>query len=158
MSSDDSRVLTRDVLFVLFDGVQSLDLTGPLEVFANARWYVDGEQAYRPRTASVGGEPVRTSGGLRITPDFDLAAAPVPHTLVVPGGFGSRQPQPALVDWLRRVGPSTPAVSSGSATLPAAVRWRSNESPCGTTPICRRAARSRSWSAAASPASTGRRG
>lgn len=27
---------SRDVLMILFDGVQSLDVTGPLEVFAGA--------------------------------------------------------------------------------------------------------------------------
>ncbi len=112
LSSDDTRVLTRDVLFVLFDEVQSLDLTGPLEVFANANHRVDGGPAYRLRTATVDGGPVRTTSGLRITPDLDLAAAPVPHTLVAPGGFGARQPQPVLIDWLCRVGPSAPRVVS----------------------------------------------
>ncbi|MGX6602730.1 GlxA family transcriptional regulator [Micromonosporaceae bacterium Da 78-11] len=81
------------VQIVLFDDVQSLDVTGPLEVFASARHY-------RITTASVDGRPVRTSSGLTITPDGPLAEAP--DTLVVPGGGGTRRPQPELVDWLRR--------------------------------------------------------
>ncbi|HEX3921613.1 MAG TPA: hypothetical protein VHY31_04965 [Streptosporangiaceae bacterium] len=82
----------RTVLFIVFDGVQSLDVTGPLEVFAHAR---DGEgaregwgepargeaahgepAAYRIVVAGPGGVPVRSSAGLTLVPDTDLAAAP----------------------------------------------------------------------------------
>ena len=79
----------RTVLIILFDGVQSLDVTGPLEVFAGAnhwqanRWRAghDGQAGsphdaggpvYQIRTASLGGRPVRTSSGLRLAPDGDL--------------------------------------------------------------------------------------
>ena len=63
----------RTVLIIVFDGVQSLDVTGPLEVFAHAARH-DGGPAYRVRTASLGGGPVRTSSGLALAPDDDLAA------------------------------------------------------------------------------------
>lgn len=43
----------RTVLIVLFDGVQSLDVTGPLEVFAGAESYRGG--SYGIRTASLDG-------------------------------------------------------------------------------------------------------
>jgi hypothetical protein len=46
----------RTVLIVLFDAVQSLDVTGPLEVFAGARGH-QGKRAYLVRTASLGGAP-----------------------------------------------------------------------------------------------------
>jgi transcriptional regulator GlxA family with amidase domain len=111
-------VPTRDVLIVLYDDLQSLDVTGPLEVFSVADRQPamdsgpDGDPAYRLRTVSVDGGPILTSSGLRITPDLDLASATVPHTLVVPGGVGSRHPQPAIVDWLRRVGPAARRVVS----------------------------------------------
>ncbi|MFJ5230496.1 GlxA family transcriptional regulator [Kitasatospora sp. NPDC088391] len=77
---------TRSVLIALFDGVQSLDVTGPLEVFSG------GGPAYTVTTASPGGAPVRASSGLRMLPDGDLAAAGPVHTLVVPGGSGARRP------------------------------------------------------------------
>ena len=62
----------RTVQIILFDGVQSLDAVGPLEVFAHAARH-DGGPAYLVRTASLGGGPVRTSSGLTLTPDDDLA-------------------------------------------------------------------------------------
>ncbi|MFC8450619.1 GlxA family transcriptional regulator [Kitasatospora sp. NPDC057223] len=88
---------TRSVLIVLFEGVQSLDVTGPLEVFAGGGAAAGRPDAYRVRTASLAGAGVRTGSGLRLLPDEDLALAGPPHTLVVPGGAGTADPDPALV-------------------------------------------------------------
>jgi transcriptional regulator GlxA family with amidase domain len=92
----------RSVLIVLFDGVQSLDVTGPLEVFAHAR-AANGGPAYEIRTASPGGQPTRSSSGLRLVPDGALADFGMrpPDLLIVPGGPGARQADPELVSWVR---------------------------------------------------------
>ncbi|TXS19205.1 helix-turn-helix domain-containing protein [Streptomyces sp. adm13(2018)] len=98
----------RPVLVVLFDGVQSLDVTGPYEVFAGAARAAGDPEAYPIRTASLDGGPVRAHSGLRLLPDTTLAeavAGGAPHTLVVPGGEGTRMPDPALIDWLRAHAP-----------------------------------------------------
>ncbi|MFK0225347.1 GlxA family transcriptional regulator [Streptomyces sp. NPDC090303] len=98
----------RPVLVVLFDDVQSLDVTGPVEVFAGAARAAGDPAAYPVRTASLDGGPVRTHSGLRLLPDTTLDAAVAdgpPHTLVVPGGEGTRAPDPALIDWLRAHAP-----------------------------------------------------
>jgi transcriptional regulator GlxA family with amidase domain len=87
--------MAHHVQIVLFDGVQSLDVTGPLEVFT----YAGG---YRVTTASVGGVPVRTSSGLRLVPDGDLSE--MSDTLVVPGGAGTREPPEDVIAWLREHG------------------------------------------------------
>ncbi|MFE7577419.1 GlxA family transcriptional regulator [Streptomyces sp. NPDC057521] len=111
----------RSVLVVLFDGIQSLDVTGPMEVFAGASRFPD--VSYELRTASTTGAPVRTSCGLTLVPDGSLADAPTPHTLLVPGGRGTRDPDPALVHWLRAHGPLPErlvSVCSGALLLAAA--------------------------------------
>ncbi|MFG3145935.1 GlxA family transcriptional regulator [Streptomyces sp. NPDC048243] len=111
----------RTVLIVLFDGVQSLDVTGPLEVFAGAEAH--RADSYRIRTASLDGAPVRCSSGLVLVPDHPLAEAPPPHTLLVPGGGGTRNPDPLLVDWLRAHGPGAErlvSVCTGAILLAAA--------------------------------------
>ncbi len=92
---------TRTVLIVLFEGVQSLDLTGPLEVFSTAN-RLRGERGYAVTTAAPGGRPVHTSSGLLVTPDEDLGRARVTDLLLVPGGEGTRDPDPDVVGWLRR--------------------------------------------------------
>ncbi|MFI8952311.1 GlxA family transcriptional regulator [Streptomyces sp. NPDC053750] len=93
----------RNVLVLLFDDVQSLDVTGPVEVFAGAEKHTPG--TYRIRTASLDGSPVRTSSGLTLVPDAALADVSDPDTLVVPGGQGTREPHPRLTDWLHGHGP-----------------------------------------------------
>ncbi|MCX5415470.1 GlxA family transcriptional regulator [Streptomyces sp. NBC_00059] len=94
----------RSVLVVLFEGVQSLDVSGPMEVFAGASRHP--AISYELRTASLDGAPVRCSSGLTLVPDGALADAPAPDLLLVPGGTGTRAPDPALVDWLRAHAPS----------------------------------------------------
>ncbi|WP_435214048.1 GlxA family transcriptional regulator [Streptomyces sp. bgisy034] len=111
----------RTVLFVLFDAVQSLDVTGPLEVFMGAEQHAPG--TYRIRTASLDGAPVRTSSGLTLVPDQALDDPLAAHTLVVPGGQGTRTPDPALVGWLREHGPRAErlvSVCTGAILLAAA--------------------------------------
>ncbi|MFD9291895.1 GlxA family transcriptional regulator [Streptomyces sp. NPDC060030] len=93
----------RSVLVVLFEGVQSLDVSGPAEVFAGASRFPG--VSYDLRTASLDGAPVRCSSGLTLVPDGALADAPVPDLLIVPGGAGTRTPSPDLIDWLRTHGP-----------------------------------------------------
>src|SRR5437660_5458642 len=93
----------RSVVFCLYDGVQSLDVTGPWEVFAGANEYA-GSVVYRIQTASVAGRPVRTSSDLTITPDARLASVHAPHTVVVPGGPATRAADPDLVAWMRETG------------------------------------------------------
>ncbi|WP_351230856.1 GlxA family transcriptional regulator [Streptomyces sp. NPDC002133] len=97
----------RTVLVVLFDGVQSLDVTGPLEVFAGANRQPARPFTYGIRTASLDGGPIRTSSGLTLVPDGALHAyeSDAPHSLIVPGGQGTRHPDPELIDWLRAHAP-----------------------------------------------------
>ncbi|MFH9296984.1 GlxA family transcriptional regulator [Streptomyces sp. NPDC017520] len=96
-------VQQRTVLVVLFDGIQSLDVTGPVEVFAGAS-RAPGV-SYGLWTASLDGGPVRSTSGLTLMPDSSLADAPEPHTLLVPGGHGTRGAHPELTGWLREHAP-----------------------------------------------------
>jgi len=101
----------RTVLIVVFDGVQSLDVTGPLEVFAHANAIQPG--ACQITTASLGGRTVTTSSGLRLTPDADLRAhAAPPGLLIVPGGPGARRRDPDLAGWLHENAPKAKQVAS----------------------------------------------
>ncbi|MFF4182596.1 GlxA family transcriptional regulator [Streptomyces sp. NPDC001691] len=95
----------RSVLVVLFDDVQSLDVTGPAEVFGAAGRAVGDRAAYRVRFASLDGAPVASHSGLRLMADSALTDAGPADTLLVPGGDGALAPDPALLDWLREHGP-----------------------------------------------------
>ncbi|KIF04695.1 AraC family transcriptional regulator, partial [Streptomyces sp. RSD-27] len=96
----------RDVLVVVYDGVQSLDVTGPVEVFDGAARCRPDDGGYAVRTVSPGGGPVRTGSGLNLLPDGDLESArPGPGTtLLVPGGRFTGDFEPRITDWLRAYG------------------------------------------------------
>jgi transcriptional regulator GlxA family with amidase domain len=93
----------RRVVLVVFDGLQSLDLTGPLEVFAAADRLSEGG-GYTTEVVSAEGRAVRTSSGLSIQPERSLRGVRGPiDTLIVPGGEGTRDAGAAaeLVPWLQ---------------------------------------------------------
>ncbi|MFJ9773842.1 GlxA family transcriptional regulator [Kitasatospora sp. NPDC101157] len=93
----------RSVVVVLYDGVQSLDVTGPVEVFAGAGAAARQPGAYEVTTASPGGRPVRSCSGLRLLPDADLAGVGPVHTLLVPGGVPSEDREDVLVRRIREL-------------------------------------------------------
>jgi transcriptional regulator GlxA family with amidase domain len=84
----------RRVVIVAFEGVQNLDLVGPLEVFAGANVLLANEQrppAYELRVLARSAQPLSSSSGLTLVPHGALGRAHgAVDTLIVPGGFGSR--------------------------------------------------------------------
>ncbi len=116
---DISARVPREVAIVVYPAVQSLDLTGPLEVFTGARQLIDAtgrpERGYRITVASVDGVPLATSSGLQILPDMSLAGTPSEiDTLIVAGGIGSSDASTdsALLDWLATAAPRARRVAS----------------------------------------------
>ncbi|MFF1756107.1 GlxA family transcriptional regulator [Streptomyces sp. NPDC058266] len=74
-----------DVTVVAYDGMQELQLAGPLEVLSAATGMASAAVAYRTRIASADGRPARTAGGLTVAPDGALCDGPAPDLLIVPG-------------------------------------------------------------------------
>jgi transcriptional regulator GlxA family with amidase domain len=119
----------RTVVILAYPGVQSLDITGPLEVFATANRY-GASPAYVPTVVSVRGGTVVTSSGLGLA--TAPAPAPIPRrggrpidTLVVAGGEGTpgALDDPALLAWLRTAAAASrrvTSVCSGAFLLAAA--------------------------------------
>jgi transcriptional regulator GlxA family with amidase domain len=76
----------RTVVLLAYEGCQVLDVTGPAEVFSVATAMDEG--AYRTVIASLDGDDVITSSGVRLGVDTALPVFGEPiDTLVVPGGF-----------------------------------------------------------------------
>jgi transcriptional regulator GlxA family with amidase domain len=116
----------RTVVLVALPGVQLLDVSGPLDVFAEANVQA-GYAAYRLFVAAGEPGPVRSSSGVRlmadriIDRDFDeaidtLLVAGCPNAAEVPA-------EGVVVDWLRRRAPTARrfgSVCSGAFFLAAA--------------------------------------
>jgi transcriptional regulator GlxA family with amidase domain len=83
----------RTVVFVVFDGLQSLDLIGPLEVLRTAT-RAGADPPYRTLIASARGKRVRSESGVEIGADVSLAELAGSRrrfdTVVAVGGEGSR--------------------------------------------------------------------
>ncbi|HVI25057.1 MAG TPA: GlxA family transcriptional regulator [Xanthomonadaceae bacterium] len=91
-----------------YEGMQALDLTGPLDVFGAANAHA-GDARYRLCVVGLGPAPVRAENGLVVVPECGLDDAPAFDTLLVPGGAGSRvlDRDPRLLGWLRARAPAT---------------------------------------------------
>jgi len=117
----------RQVAILAYPGVQSLDVTGPLEVFAGARQLIEAagrpERAYEIAILSRDGAPLCTSSGLTVIPHAGLADAPTGvDTLIVAGGSGAAAAaaDSTLIDWISRVASTarrTASVCTGAFLL-----------------------------------------
>jgi transcriptional regulator GlxA family with amidase domain len=97
----------RQVVILAYPGVQSLDVTGPLEVFAGAQQLLEAtgrsDPGYDVTIVSRNGAPLRTSSGLTLTPHARLRdAPPAIDTLIVAGGAGRTEAAAdrRLLDWI----------------------------------------------------------
>jgi len=108
--------MTRTVLFFSFPGMQTLDLVGPLEVFASASLVLaaKGREGYQTVVVSADGQPVTTSSGLAIA----TTELPDPHravdTVLLPGGAGVHEARAdsRIVDWIQTVATNGRRVAS----------------------------------------------
>jgi transcriptional regulator GlxA family with amidase domain len=98
--------MTRRIAILVYDGVQSLDLTGPLEAFAIASRMAPpsraGSPAYTVEIIAPTAGTVTTNSGLRLVPDrtYRQVRGRI-DTLVVAGGdVGAVLANRALLRWL----------------------------------------------------------
>src|SRR6185312_11063218 len=103
---------------IAFDGVNAVDLVGPLEVFANAGradfTRSESHGVYAIHLLGLHGGPVVAESGIRFVPDKQLSDAPPLDTIIVPGGAGLREPRTnsAVSTWLRLRAPAIRRVAT----------------------------------------------
>ncbi len=100
------------VSFLAFDGVQALDVCGPLEVFATAN-ELSGTDHYATSVLSPSGAPVRATNGLRWVVDGTWDDLSFGATLIVPGGQGIHALRtPEVSGLLKRLGTRAGRIAS----------------------------------------------
>lgn len=104
---------------LLFDEVEVLDACGPFEVFSVANRVARRDRPGRPdpfEVVTLAAGPataVRARGGLRLTADLPLAAAPRVDVALVPGGvIDEVEVDDAVLAWIRRSAASAQVVAS----------------------------------------------
>jgi len=91
------------VAFVLTEHAVMIDYAGPWEVFQDVMVLsrggaMENQHVFDLYTVSDSTDPVRTSGGFRVIPDYTFDNAPEPNVVVVPAQMGHSQ---KMMDWLR---------------------------------------------------------
>jgi transcriptional regulator GlxA family with amidase domain len=107
----------RRIGFLGFDGVTTLDLTGPLEAFAAAR--IDdeqqsGRQCYETIIVGVSDKTFVSRSGATFKAQHTLRRAPEFDTIVIPGGVGLRNTETAdtISEWLGKRASTTRRIVS----------------------------------------------
>ncbi|GHA03887.1 putative transcriptional regulator, AraC family protein [Streptomyces echinoruber] len=102
-------------MVVVYPGAQTLDVSGPLEVFDTVnRLLSDPQDTYRLQCVSPEAPLVATSAGLVVQAEPLEAGEGAIDTLLVPGGPGLKEAlaNPSLVAWIRRAAARSRRVAS----------------------------------------------
>jgi transcriptional regulator GlxA family with amidase domain len=127
MARDTTPPKTRKILMVAYPGVHSLDVVGPLEILATAKFFRPGPpEPYDIAIVASEAGPVEASSGLTITAStsFDsvLNGTGEIDTLMIAGGHGtsSAMKDPELIAFVRAMAPRVrriAAICTGSLIL-----------------------------------------
>ena len=103
---------------VLFKNIEVLDFCGPFEVFSATRLIEEKrreeQSPFDVLLVAEKSDPVHTTGGMKVIPDFTFQSCPKLDILVVPGGWGTRSEMsnPVMLDWLRNCGSEVETLTS----------------------------------------------
>lgn len=98
----------KTVAIMVFPGVQSLDIAGPLDVFAEANRFVPAGSGYRIVTIGTAPYPIMASNGMPLGAELSIEDAPHKFDVVlVPGGplLPETMALPVITAWLRKAAP-----------------------------------------------------
>jgi transcriptional regulator GlxA family with amidase domain len=137
---------------LIFPDVEVLDFAGPFEVFSVTRLNEERKRSdsspFDVFLVAEDMEPIVTTGGMRVLPQFTIYNCPAVEVLVVPGGWGTREQvnNVKLIQWIGERAAKTPTVTSvctGSFLLGASgllegrratTHWRSLDRMAETFP------------------------
>ncbi|MEN3349549.1 MAG: hypothetical protein V7632_3184 [Bradyrhizobium sp.] len=92
------------VAIAIHDGVQALDVAGPIDVFAETNGFVAASEGYETVLVAATCAPLRASSGMKLAADlsFDDAQEAFDILLVAGGpALPDAPPDPAMMQWLR---------------------------------------------------------
>ncbi|MCD0503227.1 GlxA family transcriptional regulator [Bordetella petrii] len=94
----------RTVVIAIHEGVQALDVAGPVDVFHEANGFLAQTDRYDTVLAAASRDPLRASNRMRLSADLAFHEATAPcDILLVAGGpaMPEAAPDARLTDWLR---------------------------------------------------------
>ncbi len=93
------------VAFMLGEGSNVIDTSGPWEVFQDAMLGggIGMRHPFRPYTVAAKKGPVSMTGGMKVEARYSIADAPQPHVIVIP----AQRSSPEMLAWLKSASAGT---------------------------------------------------
>ncbi|MCA6107782.1 GlxA family transcriptional regulator [Bradyrhizobium cenepequi] len=92
------------VAIVIHEGVQALDVAGPVDVFTEANSYLDRADRYETALVAADRNPLRASNGIRMVADLTFEEATGGFDIILVAGgpaLPEAEPDPCLVRWVK---------------------------------------------------------
>ena len=128
------------VAIVVYEGVQALDVAGPIDVFSEANTFVDKANRYEIVLVAAHHNPLRASNGIRLVADLTFEEAAGGFDIILVAGAPTppeAEPEPALVQWVKELPWRSSvygSICTGLLSLAMPVSWTIGESqPIGRT-------------------------
>lgn len=115
--SDKQQLQPKRIGLLLFDGINALDVVGPMEAFATALVPNNGRskgKCYELLTIGLTKKEVVAESGLILRPGTTLAECPKLDTIVIPGGKGLRDARTnrIVANWTKSRAATTRRIAS----------------------------------------------
>ena len=94
------------VAIVVYEGVQALDVAGPIDVFSEANTFVDKANRYETVLVAAHRDSLRASNGIRLVADLTFEEASGGFDIILVAGAPTppeAEPEPYLVQWVREL-------------------------------------------------------
>lgn len=92
------------IAIAIDEGVQALDVGGPIDVFAEANNFIEGPDQYRTVLVAADRGPIRASNGMRLLADLTFEEATGGFDIVLVAGspsFAEARPDDRLIEWIQ---------------------------------------------------------
>jgi transcriptional regulator GlxA family with amidase domain len=92
------------IAITIHEGVQALDVVGPVDVFSEANGFIPSADRYETLLVAAQRDPLRASNRMQMVADLDFAQATGDFDIVLVAGgpaLPEAQPDPHLTEWLR---------------------------------------------------------
>ncbi|OSJ18139.1 AraC family transcriptional regulator [Bradyrhizobium canariense] len=94
------------VAIVVYEGVQALDVAGPMDVFSEANTFLDSSDRYETVLVAADRNPVRASNGIRLLADLTFEEATGGFDIILVAGTPTppeAEPDPHLLQWVKEL-------------------------------------------------------
>lgn len=96
----------QSVAIVVYEGVQALDVAGPMDVFSEANTFLGSADRYETVLVAAHRNPLRASNGIRLLADLTFEEAAGGFDIILVAGAPmppEGEPEPRLIQWVREL-------------------------------------------------------